>query len=55
VRRAYRIPPPSPGAGIERSLSIFLIDRRGSERVIFQLEQLTPEALAHDIGRLQAG
>jgi hypothetical protein len=31
---------------------VLLVDRRGRERVLFGLEQLTPESLAHDIGRL---
>jgi protein SCO1/2 len=41
-------------AAFARTASVFLIDRAGHERVIFQLEQLTPEALAHDIRRLLA-
>jgi protein SCO1 len=40
-------------AAFARSASVFLIDRRGRERVIFQLEQLTPESLSHDIRRLE--
>ena len=35
--------------------SVLLIDRLGQERDLFQVEQLTPEALAHDIRRLQTG
>ena len=31
---------------------VFLIDRSSHERVIFQLEQLTPEALSHDVRKL---
>jgi hypothetical protein len=34
---------------------VLLIDSHGSRRVLFGQEQLTPEALAHDIGKLQAG
>ncbi len=34
--------------------SVLLIDGRGAERVLFQSEQLTPEGISHDIGRLQA-
>lgn len=41
-------------AQIESSTGVLLIDRRGFERVLFAVEQLTPEALAHDIRRLQA-
>jgi protein SCO1/2 len=41
-------------AAFARTASVFLIDRTGHERVIFQLEQLTPEGLAHDIRKLLA-
>jgi hypothetical protein len=34
---------------------VLLLDRAGRERVLFGIEQLTPESLAHDIGKLQAG
>jgi hypothetical protein len=40
---------------VERSQWVMLIDRSGRERVLFGMEQLTPEALAHDIRTLQAG
>jgi protein SCO1/2 len=50
---AFRVLPASAGrAAFARSASVFLIDRRGMERVIFQLEQLTPEALSHDLRKL---
>jgi protein SCO1 len=53
VWRAYRIAPASAGsAAFERTATVLLLDRRGRERVLFGLEQLTPESLAHDIGRL---
>jgi protein SCO1 len=39
-------------AAFERTASVFLIDRAGRERVIYQLEQLTPEAVAHDVRKL---
>jgi protein SCO1/2 len=56
VWRAYRIAPAGHGrAALERSASVLLVDGRGRERVLFGLEQLTPESLAHDIRRLQAG
>jgi len=41
-------------AQIESSTGVLLIDGRGLERVLFAVEQLTPEALAHDIRRLQS-
>jgi cytochrome oxidase Cu insertion factor (SCO1/SenC/PrrC family) len=56
VWRSYRITPPSRSRNaFQRAASVLLIDRRGRERVLLGLEQLTPEALAHDIGKLQAG
>jgi protein SCO1/2 len=55
VWRAFRVHPLSAGAAaIERSVPVLLIDRVGRERVLFGLEQLTPEGLAHDIRKLQA-
>jgi protein SCO1/2 len=54
IWRAFRVRPVSAGrAAFASSASIYLIDRKGLERVIFQLEQLTPEALSHDVRRLQ--
>jgi cytochrome oxidase Cu insertion factor (SCO1/SenC/PrrC family) len=53
VWRAYRIAPASDGrAAFERTATVMLLDRSGRERVLFGLEQLTPESLAHDIERL---
>ncbi|HUA73199.1 MAG TPA: SCO family protein [Solirubrobacteraceae bacterium] len=53
VWHAFRVLPASAGkAAFARSASVFLIDREGRERVIFQLEQLTPEALSHDVRKL---
>jgi len=34
---------------------VMLIDPEGRERVLFETEELTPEALSHDIRRLEAG
>src|SRR5205807_1396532 len=52
----YRVPPfAGERSAFERALTLVLIDARGRERVLFGLEQLTPEALAHDIGRLRGG
>lgn len=56
VWRAYRVTPAAAGsAAFARTAFVLLIDARGRERVLFGPEQLTPEALAHDIGRLQGG
>jgi protein SCO1/2 len=53
VWRSLRVVPASAGkAAFDNSASVFLLDREGRERVIFQLEQLTPEALAHDVRKL---
>jgi protein SCO1/2 len=46
------IAPGAHRAAFARSAGVFLIDRSGQERVIFQLEQLTPEGLAHDVRKL---
>ncbi|MGH2902102.1 MAG: SCO family protein [Solirubrobacteraceae bacterium] len=54
VWRAYQIVPSrlgdaeSPGAA-----AVLLIDRAGQKRDLFQVEQLTPEALVHDIRKLE--
>jgi protein SCO1/2 len=51
--RSYRVTPANAGrAAFSRHASVLLIDGRGDERVLYQQEQLTPEALAHDIGKL---
>jgi protein SCO1/2 len=56
IWRAYRVTPVAAGrTAFARRALVLLIDARGRERVLFGPEQLTPEALAHDIGRLQGG
>jgi protein SCO1/2 len=51
--RAYGIAPPSAGrSAFERTAGVLVVDRAGRERVIFGLEQLTPEGLAHDVRSL---
>lgn len=56
VWRAYGVTPASvSGATFDRFASILLLDGGGRERVLFQSEVLTPEALSHDIARLQGG
>jgi protein SCO1 len=53
IWRAFRIVPASAGrAEFDRSASVLVLDRSGRERVLFQLEQLTPEGLAHDVRKL---
>jgi protein SCO1 len=53
IWRAYGITPASAGrSNFDRFASVFLLDRRGDRRVLFQIEQLTPEALSHDIRKL---
>ncbi len=55
VWHAYGITPPSAGRGVfANSVSVFLLDSAGRERVLFQSEQLTPEGLTHDISKLQS-
>jgi len=51
----YVAPAADGRAAFERTASVLLLDGRGRERVVYGLEQLTPESLAHDIRRLQAG
>jgi protein SCO1/2 len=54
--RAYHVTPPSSSRGaFDRAASVLLVGRDGQERVLFGIEQLTPESLAHDIGKLQSG
>jgi protein SCO1/2 len=53
VWRAYGVVPASAGRhSFDRFASVLLLDRSGRARVLFQSEQLTPEALAHDIRKL---
>jgi protein SCO1/2 len=53
VWRAYRVPAPARSStAFERFAPVLLLDRSGRARVEYGLEQLTPEALAHDIRSL---
>lgn len=53
VWRAYAVVPASAGASAyERAAVVLLLDRAGAPRVEFPVEELTPEALAHDIRQL---
>ncbi len=56
VWAAYNVRPASAGAStFAKYATVRLIDGEGHERVLYGTEQLTPEALAHDIGKLRAG
>jgi protein SCO1 len=56
VWRDYGVRPPVAGASaFARRATVVLIDGAGRERVVYGSEQLTPEALAHDVGRLRGG
>lgn len=56
VWRAYGVPPRRIGrTASEAATTVLLIGRTGAERDAFGLEQLTPEALAHDIRLLRDG
>jgi protein SCO1/2 len=53
VWRSYKVKPAAAGkAAFASHLTVFLIDPEGRERVLYGPEQLTPEALAHDVGGL---
>jgi protein SCO1/2 len=47
----YKVQPVTPK--IDHSTFVFLIDKRGLERVGFAADQLTPEGLSHDIRVLE--
>jgi cytochrome oxidase Cu insertion factor (SCO1/SenC/PrrC family) len=55
--RGFRVAVPASAgqAAFERAAPVVLLDRAGAQRVLYQQEQLTPESLLHDIGRLQSG
>jgi protein SCO1/2 len=56
IWRAYRVRPASVGAReFDNYAELLLLDGRGTERVLFEPEVLTPEALAHDIRKLENG
>ena len=56
VWREYHVRPASDGAATyAKYATVLLLDGRGEERVLYQEEQLTPEALAHDIRKLESG
>ena len=50
IWRAYRVTPASAGAhAFAEHATVLLVDASGRERALYGPEQLTPEALAHDI------
>jgi protein SCO1 len=51
IWHAYAIQPVTPR--VDHSTFVLLIDKRGIERVGFPADELTPEALAHDIHVLE--
>jgi protein SCO1/2 len=54
VWRAYDIVPSQLGdAESPHAAAVLLIDRAGEKRDLFQVEQLTPEGLVHDIRKLE--
>ncbi|HUH80933.1 MAG TPA: SCO family protein [Solirubrobacteraceae bacterium] len=54
IWRQYRVVPGSAGrAAFATAAEVRLLDAQGRQRVVYGTEQLTPEALAHDIARLQ--
>jgi protein SCO1/2 len=52
VWKAYGIRP--QGKGFDHSAYVLLIDKRGRQRIGFPVQELTPEGLAHDIGKLES-
>jgi protein SCO1/2 len=56
VWRSYRVTPSSAGpAAYAKYATVLLLDGKGDERVLYGPEQLTPEALSHDIRKLESG
>ena len=56
VWKDYEVHPASTGAAtFAKYATVRLLDAQGRERVLYGTEQLTPEALAHDIGMLRDG
>jgi protein SCO1/2 len=53
VWRAYDVKPASDGASVfDEYAQVLLLDPAGRKRVLFESEELTPEALSHDIRKL---
>jgi protein SCO1 len=55
VWREYRVVPAGAGpTAFAQAAEVRLLDAEGRERVVYGIEQLTPDGLAHDIRILQA-
>jgi protein SCO1/2 len=53
VWRSYDVKPASVGARkFDEYAPVLLIDPSGEKRVLFEVEELTPESLGHDVNRL---
>jgi protein SCO1/2 len=53
VWRAYAIKPASDGPTVfDEYAPVLLIDPSGHKRVLFESEELTPEGISHDVGKL---
>jgi len=53
VWRAYGIKPASDGTAVfDEYAPVLLLDRAGRKRALFESEELTPEALSHDVRKL---
>jgi len=53
---AYGVKPASVGAHeFDEYAPVLLLDPSGEKRVLFEIEELTPEGLSHDVAKLEAG
>ncbi len=53
MARLHVVPASAGRGAYEHGAFVLLLDRAGAPRVEFPLEELTPEALAHDVRRLE--
>ncbi len=53
IWRAWQVKPASVGASeFDEYAPVFVLDPSGHKRALFEAEELTPEGLSHDIGKL---